>query len=207
MKNASAFWNSWAKRYAKQPVADQEAYENKLKQTQALFDTSHQVLEFGCGTGSTALVHSPYVQHIRCIDFSENMIAIAQQKTNAQSIGNVSFEVNTLETLDAKPQSYDVILGLSVLHLLEDWQGALEKVYSLLKPGGHFVSSTPCLNNVKWLSYIAPVMQPFGLMPQLTFFSQTELASAIKKRGLAIEVMWQTNKKAAVFIIAKKQSK
>lgn len=204
MRNASTFWDSWAQRYAKKPIADQAAYEEKLKQTQKYFEKSTRVLEFGCGTGSTALIHASFVEHIRCIDFSENMIAIAQQKADLQAIKNVSFEVNTLESLEAEPDSFDVILGLSVLHLLEDWQTAIGQVYQLLKPGGVFVSSTPCLSHVSWLKYVAAVFQPLGLMPQLTFFTQSELSASMEQHGFNINHAWQPTQKSAVFMIVQK---
>ncbi len=204
MSNASNFWNSWAQRYAKQPIPDQAVYEEKLRRTQTFFGKSTRVLEFGCGTGSTALIHAPFVEHIHCIDFSENMIAIARQKADLESIENVSFEVNTLDAFDAEPQSFDVVLGLSILHLLDDWQDALKKVHSLLKPGGVFISSTPCLSHIWWLRYVAAVFQPIGLMPQLTFFTQSELASLLEQQGFSVNHIWQPKKKGAVFIIAQK---
>jgi len=41
-----------------------------------------ELLEFGCGTGSTAIVHVPYVNHIHAIDIFSNMICIAQAKAD-----------------------------------------------------------------------------------------------------------------------------
>jgi cyclopropane fatty-acyl-phospholipid synthase-like methyltransferase len=38
--------------------------------------TDMEVLEFGCGTGSTAIVHAPHVKELRAIDISEKMIGI-----------------------------------------------------------------------------------------------------------------------------------
>ncbi|MEM6839843.1 MAG: class I SAM-dependent methyltransferase [Cyanobacteria bacterium P01_C01_bin.120] len=52
--------------------------------TSSYFRSDMQVLEIGCGTGSTAILHAPHVNHIRAINFSirainfsANMIAIA----------------------------------------------------------------------------------------------------------------------------------
>lgn len=44
-----------AKRYARQPIADEAAYRRKLEVTRTYFRPDMHVLEFGCGTGSTAL--------------------------------------------------------------------------------------------------------------------------------------------------------
>ena len=79
-----------------------------------------EVLEFGCGTGSTAIIHAPYVKQIRAIDFSAKMIAIARKKADAEKITNISFEQLSIDDLSVDDQSFDMILGLSILHLLED---------------------------------------------------------------------------------------
>ncbi|GAB5381845.1 MAG: class I SAM-dependent methyltransferase [Aliiglaciecola sp.] len=204
MANAAKFWDRWAERYSKQPIKDPKAYQSKLEHTQAYFKPDMNVLEFGCGTGSTAIVHSPFVKHIKAIDISDNMIAIAKQKANTQSISNIDFEVSTLDSLTPETQMFDVILGLSILHLLEDWQSVLTKVHSLLKPGGIFVSSTPCMKHMTLLKLLAPLGQFAGLIPQLSYFSKEELISSIIATGFEIEYDWQPKQNTGVFIIARK---
>ena len=54
-----------------------EVYKEKLEATRRYFDADSQVFEFGCGTGSTALHHAPFVQKIVATDISSNMIEIA----------------------------------------------------------------------------------------------------------------------------------
>src|SRR5215217_1657238 len=59
------FWDNLAERYARQPIADEAAYQTKLDITRSYLHPDMAVLEFGCGTGSTALQHAPHVRHIR----------------------------------------------------------------------------------------------------------------------------------------------
>ena len=204
MSDQAAFWDKWATRYSKQPIKDAKAYQHKLEQTQAYFRPEMNILEFGCGTGSTAIIHSPFVSQIKAIDISENMISIAKQKAKAESIGNIDFEVATLDSLTPQAQTFDMILGLSILHLLDDWQLALAKAHSLLKPGGIFVSSTPCMKHIALLRLLAPLGQFFGLIPQLSFFSDEELKASIVAAGFEIDYDWQPKQNAGLFIIAKK---
>ncbi len=70
MAKLSRFWEWHAKRYAKQKVGDEASYQNKLKLTQERLKPNMEVLEFGCGTGTTALTHAPFVNNIRAIDGS-----------------------------------------------------------------------------------------------------------------------------------------
>lgn len=204
MTNPSTFWDKWANRYSKQPIKDPKAYQHKLEQTQAYFKPEMNVLEFGCGTGSTAIIHAPFVNNIKAVDISKNMIAIAKQKAQAESIDNIDFEVATLDSLSPQQQTFDVILGLSILHLMEDWQLALTKVNRLLKPGGIFVSSTPCMKHMKLLRLLAPLGQHTGLIPQLSYFNDQELTSSIEAAGFKLNYQWQPKKNAGVFVIATK---
>jgi ubiquinone/menaquinone biosynthesis C-methylase UbiE len=211
--NASAkFWNKVADGYAKQPIADEAAYQKKLKVTREYFQPSMNVLEFGCGTGSTALVHAPYVQHIRAIDFSANMIAIAQGKADAQNIQNVTFEQASIDDLNVPDQTYDAVLGLNVLHLLANKEAAIAKVYNLLQPGGCFITSTICLGDtMAWFKLIAPVGKVLGLFPLVKVFTVNDLKKSLTDAGFAIDYQWQAGDYQSpignakiVFIVAKK---
>ena len=79
-KTNEGFWDRIAAKYARQPIADQAAYEHKLEVTQKYLTSDTKLFEFGCGTGSTAIIHATKVAHIVAIDVSENMLAIAREK-------------------------------------------------------------------------------------------------------------------------------
>ena len=204
--NASAkFWNKVADGYAKQLIADEAAYQKKLQVTRQYFQPSMNVLEFGCGTGSTALLHAPYVQHIRAIDFSTSMLAIAQRKAEAENIHNVTFEQAAVEDLDGLAQSLDMVLGLSILHLLKDKDSAITQVYQLLKPGGLFVTSTVCIgDSMGWFKFVAPIGRTLGLLPFVAVFTVQALADSLTQAGFELDYQWQPDKSSAVFIVAKK---
>lgn len=205
MASTSAFWDRLADRYAAQPIADEAAYQTKLATTRRHLRADMELLEFGCGTGSTALVHAPYVKHIRAIDFSARMIEIARSKAADAGIDNVHFEQGDIGRLDYAPASFDMVLGLSVLHLLEDKRAAIATIYSALKPGGLFVSSTACIQDMlPLLALVAPLGRAVGLLPHLDIMSKEQLLAALAEPGFAIEHEWQPNRKAAVFIIARK---
>jgi ubiquinone/menaquinone biosynthesis C-methylase UbiE len=82
MDGNAKFWNKVADRYAEKPVGNEAAYQHKLEVTQRYLRPDMEVLEFGCGTGSTAIVQSAFVKHILAIDISERMVAIANKKGN-----------------------------------------------------------------------------------------------------------------------------
>lgn len=205
MAELSSFWDRMAERYAAQPIADEAAYQTKLAETRRRLRPDMDLFEFGCGTGSTALVHAPYVRHIRAVDFSEAMLDIARGKASDQGIANVSFERGDITTMPIAPASYDMVLGLSILHLIRDKQAVISKVYDILRPGGYFVSSTTCIGDVmKVLGLVAPLGRALGLLPMLNVMTHDQLVAAVQGPGFTIEHNWRPHPKAATFLIARK---
>ena len=68
MSTSEKYWDKTAEKYALSPVSDEQTYQRKLAETQACLQPHSQVMEFGCGTGSTAIHHAPHVKHIDAID-------------------------------------------------------------------------------------------------------------------------------------------
>lgn len=54
-----------------------------------------EVLELGGRTGSNAMIHAAFVKHLRAIDISANIIAVAKAKV--QDINKVTFEQLIIE--------------------------------------------------------------------------------------------------------------
>ena len=205
MDKLAKFWDRIATRYSKQPIADEASYQKKLEITREYLQPDMKVLEIGCGTGTTAIIHAPYVKHIHAIDISSKMIEIAQNKADAKSIGNISFEQLKIGELDVQDQTLDVVLGFSILHLLENKEEVIAKVYKMLKSGGIFVSSTVCLeDSMSWLKVIAPLGKLLGLMPLVKFFTKEEQEGCLSHAGFDIEYSWLPGKGKAVFLVARK---
>lgn len=207
MSESNVFWDKQADKYSKSPIADQAAYERKLKETQSLFLPGMRVLEFGCGTGTTALHHASHVAHIDAIDISENMVAIARQKAQNAGVKNIHFKRCTLTEFEAKPASYEAILGLSILHLLPNRAESLARVHQLLKPDGVFVSSTACLGDthIRHIKLVAPLLKRLGLMPDVSVLKEKSLVDEINSTGLNVDQHWNHGDKVKIaFIVSSK---
>lgn len=205
MPASAKFWDKIAAKYAARPVADEAAYQRKLAMTRELLRPNMEVLEIGCGTGSTAIIHAPHVAHIRAVDISEKMIEIAKAKADEAGISNIDFEAAEFDELAVPNDSVDVVLALSFLHLVEDKQAVIGRIHRMLKPGGLFVSSTACLgDSMAWIKYIVPIGQLFGQMPMVKVFTTEQLKTAIQTAGFAIEEAWQPGKGKSLFLIARK---
>ena len=207
MSTSDKFWDSKAEGYAKSQISDKDTYQKKLTETQAILSPDMRVLEFGCGTGTTAVHHAPHVLHIDAIDISQNMIEIGRRKASESNIENISFARGTLTEFNADTASLDAVLGLNVIHLLPDRQSVLTEVARILKPGGVFVSSTGCLGSsyLRLIKLFVPLGKFLGLMPDVFLLTESELVSEITNAGFAIERQWHHGMKdIGVFIIARK---
>ena len=202
MTDTTRFWDKIAPKYATRPVGDMASYEYKLKQTQAHMRPDMKVLEFACGTGTTALHHAPHVASYRAVDISPEMIRIAQAKAGADQ---VAFEVADFDQMEIAAESLDMIQAHSVLHLLPDPASTIAKVHGALRPGGLFVSSTTCLGAAWWLRPIAAVGKALGKMPTLSWFNENQLREMLTIQGFEIIEDWQPKgSMKAVFLVARK---
>jgi ubiquinone/menaquinone biosynthesis C-methylase UbiE len=207
MPDKAKFWDGTAEKYSKQPIANQKAYEIKLDLTREYFTPDSQVLEFGCGTGSTAILHAPFVKHIDAIDVSQEMIRIAKDKLEPAGVQNVTFRAADMDRFQATPESYDAVLGLNILHLLDDRMAAMREVYKALKPGGHFISSTACLREKLLFTLIDPLfplMHALGQWPKVYRLSASRIQRDMEEIGFKTVHYWQPDNGIGVFMVGQK---
>lgn len=203
-QSTARFWDKLAAKYAKKPVPDEAIYQRKIQLTQHFLSASDVVLEFGCGTGSTALVHAPKVERIDATDISPAMIAIAKERAQTANVSNISFEVGELEDFKHRPDSYDAVLGLNIMHLVLNPANTLSEVHGILRADGLFISSTPLLKSqpifVRW---IIKLMQALGRAPHINFLTKDEYLKQVTDAGFELVQAWMPDK-ASVFLIARK---
>jgi ubiquinone/menaquinone biosynthesis C-methylase UbiE len=206
MTHESDFWNKRADRYSQRPISDEATYQKKLEKTREYFHADMDVVELGCGTGSTALAHAPCVRHILATDFSTRMVEIGRDKAKAAGIDNVTFAALPAEGLDVADASLDAVMAHNLLHLVEDRDQVIADVHRMLKPGGVFVTSTACIGDMMPLfRLVIPVGRLLRLVPLVKVFSVAQFKESLENAGFEIDHEWLPKKNAAVFIICRKR--
>lgn len=193
MQSTEAFWNKIAPKYARSPVPNEQVYTRKLELTQSYLKPDMRVLEFGCGTGTTALHHAPFVKEYIATDIAQEMIRIAEQKRSDSGVANVRFSVGTINSAWEGKQQFDAVLGLNVLHLLPDWRNQIETIHRLLPAGGLFITSTGCLKEKlpwSWLRFVAPLLRTLRVFPTVAFFTKREFRDCIVQTGFEVVHDW-----------------
>lgn len=207
--NDARFWDRTARKYAAGAITDMAGYERTLARTRHYLRGDDTALEFGCGTGTTALRLAPFLGRILATDISGGMIAIARERAAAEGRANATFEVATPDAAPWPDASFDVALGFNLLHLVADREAGLRGIHRVLKPGGLFISKTPCLKEMNLAVRIAvPVMQVIGKAPYVASFTGAELERDMAAVGFeVIERAYHASRgrDARPFLVARKR--
>ena len=180
-------WNQLAKNWDKPGVSLGANDLKIIETTKKYLNPGSVVLDYGCATGSIALEIASMANAVHGIDISSNMVEIAKSKADERNIKNVGFARAAIFDESLGQESFDVILSLNILHLVENPAQVLDRVNQLLKPGGIFISSTPCLGEKTFLSVLMNIpiflLSRVGVIPSIAFFSASSLTAAITNAG------------------------
>jgi ubiquinone/menaquinone biosynthesis C-methylase UbiE len=143
-RDVSLAYEKWAQRY------DKDAKWNPAIRMEKgilipLLDPrkSDAMLELGCGTGRLTIQISPKCKKIIGIDNSEEMLAIAKQKT--QDFTNVNYlKLNVQKRkLPFQNNFFDKAVAPLLTNHIQNIQRLFGEVARVLKPGGIFVFDNP----------------------------------------------------------------
>lgn len=122
-------------------ASSRDYYTNKLRDN----GSGKNVLEYGCGPGSSAFLIAKTGAQVQGIDISETAIDRARVVEEDRKLG-VTFQVMNAEELAFEEETFDMICGSGILHHLQ-----LDKAYAeisrTLKPGGSAVFLEPLGHN------------------------------------------------------------
>jgi ubiquinone/menaquinone biosynthesis C-methylase UbiE len=134
-----------------------------------------KVLEIGCGTGVyTELLRRDF-DDVYTFDISPEMIKLSKRKSR---IKNVNFMVADSLRIPVRSGSVDLVVGVSILHHIENRTGVLAEVKRVLKPDGYFVFCEPNKLNV--------FTSIFQLLQREDAISRFEMKKMIEGNGLEV---------------------
>ena len=98
-----------------------------------------RVLDLGCGTGDLTLAAAKRLRgrgEAIGLDFSQNMLALAQKRAENQGL-DIRFERRSAEEIPFEPKPYDaVVSGFVLRNIYENIDPILRGVYDSLRHGG-----------------------------------------------------------------------
>ena len=98
-----------------------------------------KVLEIGSNNGTTLnRFASDFPKSIfKGIDVNENIVQSARDDARNKNLTNVSYEVHDVYGMPPD-WNFDYVIVFDVLHDLQDPTHAVQCIYDIIKPGGHF---------------------------------------------------------------------
>lgn len=145
MNKPKDFWDKSAKNYDRTEERFEHIHQTSRECAKRHIRETDIVLDYGCGTGTTACELASHVAEIQGIDISPRMIELAKQKATVNGLDNVSFAQADIFDEGYSKGSFDVVLAFNMLHTVPDPQRVARRAHELLKPEGVFISVTPCL--------------------------------------------------------------
>ncbi len=94
------------------------------------------VLECGCGTGKFTAVLAEQGANMKAFDISPKSVEITERRLKRSGLDNVQVDVAAMEELPYEDESFDLVVGLFILHHLADLERGIREVGRVLKPGG-----------------------------------------------------------------------
>lgn len=131
---------SYAEEYARGhwEMAEKFGQEYARKLFERGFE-SGRILDVGCGFGATNLVLAKQFvdSEIVGIDLSEPLLELARAKASESVLGSsVRFERADVHEIPFEADSFDVVLNLNMVHLVENPKRMLDEIERVLIPNG-----------------------------------------------------------------------
>ncbi len=123
-------------------IKDDRTRRLEVEALSSYIRNGYRVLETGCGNGYVAqMIVEKFEVELDGIDFSPEMIELAQKRELRQARGRVKFTLQDILTFDSV-EEYDLAITERCLQNLVSWEDqktALGNIVRSLKPGGYFV--------------------------------------------------------------------
>lgn len=119
------------------------------------------LMDLACGTGQLAFPLSPHFAEVWAVDQEPDMIEAVRAKAAATGIGSLRPCVGRAETLDARPEHFDLAVVGNAFHRF-DRDLVAGRILRWLKPGGHLAlcwSSSPWAGEADWQRSLAAVLR------------------------------------------------
>jgi ubiquinone/menaquinone biosynthesis C-methylase UbiE len=139
------------------------------------------VLELGCGTGYFTKELAGTNAQITAIDISPELLKEAETTVN---VPNVKFALENAYQMTFSDETFDAVVGSSVLHHL-DIEKAISEMFRVLKPGGIIAFTEPNMMNpqIAVQKNIPYIKRKLGDSPDETAFFRWSICKKLIQYG------------------------
>lgn len=177
------WWRPALGRVMKGPLGPGMADEHRIARLLLRLAPGDGVLDVACGTGNFSRDFARSVGPdglVVAIDVSETMLTRAVEDTRDAGLDQVAYVRGDAQELPFRDQSFDAVCCFAAFHLFADPARALDRMTSVLAPGGRIALFT----SVRGRS--APLRTAETLLAARSgarLFERRELVHALERRG------------------------
>lgn len=177
----SVSWKSYAHQYdmlLKYNPYYQSLHKEVLNAAQQWsINPGDQIADIGAGTGNYSLSLAQMFPHAELyhIDRDEGMNQVTLEKQTANQINNHHLLEKGIGEVELKEESFQALVSIHALYTFPNPDGALEKMYKWLKPGGYaiLVDAGRVINILGWQVAVGwKMIQEYGVKKTLEIFRQ-----------------------------------
>jgi 2-polyprenyl-3-methyl-5-hydroxy-6-metoxy-1,4-benzoquinol methylase len=187
---SARFWDKRAATYDKTEADNEQLHRAIVDRSLGFLGSDDVALDFGCGTGALSYRLAPHVKALHGMDISQRMIDTARDRTDLEHVESLSFSAGSIFDDAVQPESFDAILASQVLHVMSNGDEALDRIHGLVKPGGWFLSTTPCMHEGQSIMKLAngalSMASAVRAIPYMKFYAVPDLERSISEAGFEI---------------------
>jgi ubiquinone/menaquinone biosynthesis C-methylase UbiE len=148
-----------------------------------VLDLSHYVLEVGCGTGNYTVPVARRCARMVAADASPEMLRYTRERLDREGLTRVETRLEQLPDQPGPSQSFDGTLAVGILNYVQDIEGALRALTSVLKPGGWSIFNVPVRTAEGRIYALSESLH----RRRIYLYSVPKIVELGKKTGLRIE--------------------
>ena len=144
-----------------------------------------RIIDVGCGFGATNILLAErfFDSEIVGLDLSDPLLRLAKQSAQVADLGErVRFEKADVQRIPFEDNSFDVVLNINMVHLVEDPVRMLNEIERILAPEGHlFIADL----RRSWLGLVEKeIRSALALGEARELFGQSQLRAGIFSSSL-----------------------
>jgi len=179
---------------------------NAIKDELFQLNLKGQVLELGCGNGTYSKILSQTADKVTATDYSEEMVSASKERL--RSIQNICVEQQNCFSLTYPNTSFDAIVMVNLLHVIENPEKVIDECKRVLKPSGILVVisfTTEGMSRLAKLGLLYRYLRTYGKPPtnavHLSIKKTCQIVKANEFEVIASNLIGHSSK--ALFVTAK----
>ena len=144
-----------------------------------------KILEIGCGNGTGSQLITEFFKPKEFIatELDEQLVEIARKKNKESKITVEAGNATDLRFLD---NEFDIVIGLSVIHHIPNWQDCIRELHRVTKPNGLLIIKELSIETFE--SPAGRIARHLVSHPYESMFRKNEFLKHLEQRGFDILV-------------------